>query len=73
MAETTQYVPGLRHPDAAATYTSSSSGSAQIVYYTSDPNSESLTPDDVNAEAIATKEDGTGPIYTWNITLQTWN
>lgn len=46
---------------------------SQIVYYEADPNAESLTPNNPNSNAMATKEDGTGPIYTWNITLQTWN
>lgn len=67
----TLYVPDLKHPDPASIGTTG--GGGQIVYYVSDPNTESLVPDDPTAEAIATKEDGAGPFYTWNITLQTWN
>lgn len=46
-------------------------GANNNVVYTTDPNSDGLTPTDQNAVAIATKNGG-GPIYTWNTSTHVW-
>lgn len=49
------------------------SGSQEIYYYVSDPNTESIVPDDPNLPAIAYQQDGAGPVFGWNVALQIWN
>lgn len=46
-------------------------GNAPVVY-TSDPNTESLTPTDPTKPAMAYSSDGTGAVYGWNVGSQTW-
>lgn len=46
----------------------------QVLAYTgTDPNADGIKPGNLLDGAIAYKKDGTGPIYGWNIALQTWN
>jgi len=47
-------------------------GSGQIKVYTSDPNSEGVLPDNTALPALAYKSDGTGSIYQWVVSGQTW-
>lgn len=47
------------------------SGANNNVVYTTDPNSDGLTPTNINAVAIATKNGG-GTIYTWNTSTHVW-
>lgn len=47
-------------------------GSGQIKYYTSDPNSEAVEPDDTSLPAIAYSLDGSGSIYGWNPNTLLW-
>lgn len=45
----------------------------EIYYYVSNPNDESIVPEDPALPAIAYQQDGTGPVYGWNVDLQLWN
>lgn len=49
------------------------SGAQQIVYYVADPNAEAVVPGDLTQPGFATTEDGSGAIFTWNVSLQLWN
>lgn len=49
-----------------------SSGSGQIKTYTADPNAESVRPSNTALPAVAYKADGTGSIFVWVISGQTW-
>ena len=51
----------------------SSGGGLQVLYYASNPNTESLIPSSPNLPAIALTQDGSGQMYAWNITNQNWN
>lgn len=48
-------------------------GGQEIYYYESDPNSEGIVPDDPNLPAIAYQQNGEGPVFGWNVSLQLWN
>lgn len=48
-------------------------GSGQLKYYLVDPNSELIVPDDQTKPAFAATKDGTGSIYSWNVTTLVWN
>jgi len=52
---------------------SPSSGSQEIYYYVSDPNTEAIVPNDPDLPAIAYQQDGAGPVFGWNVALQLWN
>lgn len=47
--------------------------SGQIKYYVADPNTEGIVPNDTTKPALATTQDGTGSVFTWNVSLQLWN
>lgn len=48
-------------------------GGGQILEYTgTDPTSDGLVPTNQNQPAIAYKDDGTLPTYTWNTTTHAW-
>lgn len=44
-----------------------------VVYESTDPTTEGLTPTNQNAPAWAYKRDGTGPSYSWNPTTHVWS
>ncbi len=48
------------------------SGAGQIKVYTADPNTEVVRPDNTALPAIAYQSDGTGSIYQWVVSAQTW-
>ena len=47
------------------------SGNPPVVY-TTDPNTEALTPADPTLPALAYSSNGAGAIYGWNVGSQTW-
>ena len=51
----------------------SGSSSQEIYYYVSNPNDESIVPEDPDLPAIAYQQNGAGPVYGWNVDLQLWN
>lgn len=74
------YAPVLRHPDlpssAAFNFGGSINGGLQtndVIYESTDPTTEGLTPPDPTLASTAYKRDGTGPMYSWNPTNSTWN
>lgn len=48
-------------------------GGQEIYYYVADPNDENIVPEDPDLPAIAYQQNGEGPVYGWNVSLQTWN
>ena len=50
----------------------SSGGGNQPVIYTADPNTEALTPANLNLPALAYSSDGTGATFGWSVALQKW-
>ncbi len=48
------------------------SGGNQPVIYTSDPNTEALTPANVNLPGMAYSADGSGAVFGWSVTQQKW-
>jgi hypothetical protein len=56
----------------ALNYGAASGGENIPVIYTSNPNSEGLTPINQNLPAVAYSSNGQGSIYGWNTTQQIW-
>ncbi len=50
---------------------SSSSQSSQLMFFTNDPNSEKLIPQNSNAPALAYQSNG-GTMWQWDVKSQSW-
>lgn len=54
--------------------TAGGGGGGQMMVYTgSDPTSDGLVPNNVNAAAMAYSQDGSGNTYVWNTSTHAWN
>ena len=75
--ETNQQQPGLWFNPYGTTWTiitDGSKGAIQVIKYVSDPNIESLVPNNPAIEALAYSEANPSyPTYKWNTQSQTWS
>lgn len=72
---TDPYVPSLGHPpgqNVGGIGGSTALGSNDVIYESSDPTSEGLTPPDSTKPSQAYKRDGTGDTFGWDPISQTW-
>lgn len=63
---------GILHPNITNIYSVSVDGVNPNVVYTTDPNAEMLVPQFPLKPCMAYSEDGTGSVFGWRVSTQTW-
>jgi len=66
------YAPVLRHPDPPASATFLVASTNDVIYESTDPTTEGLTPPDPSLPSEAYKRNGMGTTYVWDTIAHTW-